>query len=202
MSYVDTPSEARAEGEAGRLYDADRARYGYVTNFTRVFALRPAVFDAWAQLNTTIKAGMDLRRYELATLAAALRLRSSYCALAHATLLRGRFHDAATIHKIASDHRDAGLDPADVAVMDFAGKVATDATAVTAADIDTLRRHGLSDVDIFQVVLAAAARCFFSTVIDAVGAEPDSQFRTILEPELQRVLTVGRPIATDDGHPR
>ena len=106
------------------------------------------------------------------------------------------------MHKIASDHRDAGLDRTDVAIMDFAGKVATDATAITAADVDTLRRHGLADVDVFQVVLAVAARCFFSTVIDAVGAEPDSHYRTSIEPELQRVLTVGRPVATEEGHPR
>jgi hypothetical protein len=53
------------------------------TNYERAFAKRPDVFAAWQQLNGAIKAGMDLRRHELATLAAARRLRSSYCALAH-----------------------------------------------------------------------------------------------------------------------
>jgi uncharacterized peroxidase-related enzyme len=202
MSYLDTPAEAHAQGEVGRLYDADRARSGYVANLTKVFALRPEVYDAWAELNTTIKAGMDLRRYELATLAAARRLRSSYCALAHGRILRDRFYDVATLRKIADDYHDAGLDPADIAVMDLAEKVAGDATGITAADIDTLRRHGLSDVDILQVVLAAAARCFFSTVLDAVGAEPDAHYRTSLEPELQHALTVGRAIAAADGPPR
>jgi len=90
MSYLDTPTEGHAKGEVARLYDADRARQGHVANYTRVFALRPEAYQAWAQLNTTIKAGMDLRRYELATLAAALQLRSSYCSLAHGTLLRNR----------------------------------------------------------------------------------------------------------------
>jgi uncharacterized peroxidase-related enzyme len=197
MSYLNTPTEAQAQGDAARLYDADRARQGHIANYTKVFALRPEVYDAWARLNSTIRAGMDLRRYELATLAAAKRLRSSYCSLAHSTVLRDRFYDAATVYLIATDHHHAGLDPADIAVMDFAGKVAGDAASITATDLDTLRRHGLSDVDIFQVVLAAAARCFFSTVIDAVGAEPDSQYRTSVAPELQQVLTVGRPIATE-----
>src|SRR6059058_4468351 len=53
------------------------------TNFERAFARRPEVFAAWQQLNGAIKATSDLRRYELATLAAARRLRSSYCWLAH-----------------------------------------------------------------------------------------------------------------------
>jgi hypothetical protein len=44
-------------------------------------------------------------------------------------------------------------------------------------------------------VLAAAARCFFSKVLDGVGALPDREYADTLEPELREVLTVGRPIA-------
>ena len=40
-------------------------------NYERAFEKRPDVLAAWVQLNTAIKANMDLRRYELATLAAA-----------------------------------------------------------------------------------------------------------------------------------
>src|SRR3954452_9722759 len=57
------------------------------TNYELAFAERPDVLAAWGQLNGAIKAGMDLRRYELATLAAARRLRSSYCCLAHGSVL-------------------------------------------------------------------------------------------------------------------
>jgi uncharacterized peroxidase-related enzyme len=198
MSYLNTTAATQTDGDVGRLFEADRARQGYIANYTKVFALRPEVYLAWANLNKTIKSGMDTRRYELATLAVARRLRSSYCALAHGSVLRDEFHDVATVHKIALDYHDAGLDPADVAVMDFAEKAARNASSVTAADVDTLRQHGLSDVDIFQVALAAAARCFFSTVLDALGVEPDAHYRTSIEPELQEVLTVGRPIAADE----
>src|SRR6266851_1142422 len=78
------------------------------TNYERAFEQRPAVYAAWGQLNGAIKAGMDLRRYELATLAAARRLRSSYCCLAHGTVLAERFGEP--VAQIASDHRAAGLD--------------------------------------------------------------------------------------------
>jgi len=50
-------------------------------------------------------------------------------------------------------------------------------------------------VDILQVALAAAARCFFSTVLDAVGAQPDPEYRDSVESDLRQVLTVGRPVA-------
>ncbi|HZC75285.1 MAG TPA: hypothetical protein VE220_04855, partial [Gaiellaceae bacterium] len=53
------------------------------TNMEQLFLLRPEVYDAWRQLMMAVKGTSDERRYELATLAAARRLRSSYCALAH-----------------------------------------------------------------------------------------------------------------------
>jgi alkylhydroperoxidase family enzyme len=162
------------------------------TNHERAFANRPEVYAAWQQLNGAIKEGMDLRRYELATLAAARRLRSSYCCLAHGTVLIERFDEP--VRDIALDHRAAGLGQVDVAVMDLAEKVVDDATAITDADLQPLRDLGLSEDDIMDVVLAAAARCFFSKTLDALGVLPDAHYRE-LAPEVREALVVGRPIA-------
>jgi uncharacterized peroxidase-related enzyme len=199
MAFIELPAGQDVDGQAAEMFAADQRAIGYVANLTRLFALRPAVYQAWRQLSEAIKANMDLREYELATLAAARTLRSSYCALAHGKVLRDRFYDADTVVGIATDHRRAGLAAADVAVMDFAGQVASDAASVTAADVAALRACGLSDTSILDVALAAAARCFFSTVLDAMGTEPDTAYRTELEPALHQALAVGRPIAESSG---
>ncbi|HSP70927.1 MAG TPA: carboxymuconolactone decarboxylase family protein [Gaiellaceae bacterium] len=162
------------------------------TNYERAFEQRPEVYAAWQQLNGAIKSGMDLRRYELATLAAARRLRSSYCCLAHGSVLLERFGEP--VREIALDHRGAGLDDVDVAVMDLAEKVVDDAASIGEADLQPLRDLGLSDTDIMDVVLAAAARCFFSKTLDALGVRADAHYRE-LEPGLREALVVGRPIA-------
>jgi len=167
---------------------------GEGTNYERVFAHRPKAYAAWQALNGAIKETMDARRYELATVAAARRLRSSYCTLAHGSVLRERFLDDDALRALVADHRDAGLDEVDVAVMDLAEKVVDDATMITRADVDRLRAAGLSDDAIVDVVLAAAARCFFSKTLDALGVQPDASYRE-LDPELRDALTVGRPIA-------
>ena len=161
-------------------------------NHERAFAERPEVYAAWGQLNGAIKAGMDLRRYELATLAAARRLRSSYCCLAHGQVLAGL---GEPVLEIARDHHAAGLDEVDIAVMDLAERVVDDATSIEDADLQRLRDLGLSEIEIMDVVLAAAARCFFSKTLDALGVLPDASYGG-LEPELREVLVVGRPIAT------
>jgi uncharacterized peroxidase-related enzyme len=193
MTYIGTVPDDEATGQVAEQYEADRERLGYVANYTRAFSHRPVVYAAWVQLNTSIKAGMDLRRYELATLAAARRLGSSYCCLAHGKVLRDQFLEPSALLEIVRDHRSADLDPGDVAVMDLAAKVAEDATAVTSDDIDRLRAFGLTDGDVLSVILAAAARSFFSKVLDATGTQADAAYRA-LEPELQEALVVGRPI--------
>jgi uncharacterized peroxidase-related enzyme len=194
MTFIETISEAEASGEVAQMYETDRETFGHLPNFTSAFSLGPDVYAVWRQLNATIKARMDLRRYELATVAAARRLRSSYCMLAHGSVLADRYLERDAVRAIVADHRDADLDPVDVAVMDLADKVADDATSVTEADIDRLRALGLSDSEIFDVVAAAAARCFFSKMLDGLGAEPDARYAE-LDPDFRSALTVGRPIA-------
>jgi alkylhydroperoxidase family enzyme len=162
----------------------DREVFGYTPNFCRLFVRRPAAYAAWKQLNGSIKETMDLRRYELATVAAAGELRSSYCSLAHGKVLFDRF----------------GFTPGDPvseeerAVQELARKVAADATSVTQDDVERMRGFGLSDDEIFDVVLAAAARSFFSKTLDALGVAPDAAYRE-LPADVREPLTVGRPIA-------
>jgi uncharacterized peroxidase-related enzyme len=167
---------------------------GHVPNYMRLFAHRPAAYAAWKQLLGAVKEPMDERRYELATLAAARRLRSSYCSLAHGKVLAERFYSSAEVAAIARGAHP--LDEVDAAVMDLAAKVAADATSVTATDVERLRELGLTDAEIFDVVLAAAARSFLTKAVDALGVQPDASYRK-LDPELRDTLTVGRPIADD-----
>jgi len=161
-------------------------------NYEQAFTEHRDVLGAWVQLNTAIKDGMDLRRYELATLAAARRLRSSYCCLAHGSVLLEQFQEP--VREIALDHRAAGLDESDVAVMDLAERVVDDATSIVDADLQRLRDLGLSESEISGVVLAAAARCFFAKTLDALGIRADAKYND-LEPDLREALVVGRPIA-------
>jgi uncharacterized peroxidase-related enzyme len=196
MTFIQTVPEDQAAGSVAESYEDDRRTFGHVRNLTAGLSLAPEIVAAWQQLNGAIKARMDLRRYELATVAAARRLRSTYCTMAHSSVLMNELVDPGTMRAIVADHHDAGLEPIDIAVMDLADKVAEDATAVTQQDVGRLRSFGLSDSEILDVVAAAAARCFFSKLLDGVGIQADASYGD-LDPELRSVLTVGRPIAND-----
>ena len=195
MAFIETIPLDEATGEVRAMYERGQARFGYVPNHTKLFSHRPGVWAGWEALLGSIRRNMDPRRYELVTLAAARALRCSYCALAHGTILRERFYSAEQLAAIADDHTAAGLSPADAAIMSFAEKVAGDAVEATPADVEALRGHGLTDAEILDVAAAAAARCFFSKVMDALGAEPDAAYAGV-EDGLRSRLTVGRDIST------
>ena len=173
--YVRTPSPEEADGAVKAMYDAAEASEGYLPNQVRLFSLNPAARAAWRQLVESINAGMDHRRYELVTLAAAATVRCRYCVSAHAAVvMESDYFDRAEVEEIARDFRSAdSLDARDKEIMVFAEKVALDANRVAPEDVDHLRAHGLSDKEIFDVTLAAAARVFYSKVLQAMDAEPD-----------------------------
>lgn len=108
-------------------------------------------------------------------------------------MLRKNFFDLEQMLALARDHHQAGLEPAEVAMMDFAALVIEDPKAITQAEVDRLRAHGFADEEILDIVLTASARSFYARVLDALGAEPDLAYADQLEPELIQALTKGRP---------
>jgi uncharacterized peroxidase-related enzyme len=193
LAFIEPLRDEEVTGAVAEAYEADLAKDGYVSNVSKAFSHRPEVYDAWVALRTAVTKDMDARRYELVTVAAARRVRSSYCMLAHGEVLVSKFYDAERVREIALDHHAAGLDEVDVAVMDLADTVSADAASVTQEDIDRLRGLGLSDAEIFDVVAAAAMRSFFTRIVDALGFQPDASYAQ-LEESLRRALVVGRPI--------
>jgi uncharacterized peroxidase-related enzyme len=193
--FIDSVPEGDAVGPVAEYYEQQRQGWGFLPNYAGAFSTRPDIAQAWNTLNVTIREGMERRRFEIATIAASRALRCTYCTAAHSMFLRDACQDEATMRAIATDPSGSTLDPVDRAVYVFAGKVAADAASVEQADIDNLRRVGLSDAEIADVVFAAAARSFFTRVLDGLGAQLDHQTADAFEPSIRDLMVVGRPPA-------
>ena len=87
MAFLDTTAGEAGSEAAQQLRDGDRAAAGYLPNYAVTFTMRPGVYAAWKALSAAVRQPMDTYRYELATVAAACALRSSYCTLAHGKVL-------------------------------------------------------------------------------------------------------------------
>lgn len=193
--FIESVAEEAATGALADYYRGQRQNWGFLPNYTAAFSSRPDVAAVWNTLNATVRESMPRRRFEIATIAAARTLRSTYCTAAHTSLLREVCNDETTMTAIADDPTGAGLGAEDRAVYEFATKVARDASSVEQSDVDALRAVGLSDGDVADVVFAVAARAFFATVLDGLGARLDDEIAARFAPDMLASVTVGRPPA-------
>lgn len=194
MSFINTTPTGDATGAVLEMYQRQEDFWGYVPNYAKSFSHRPEVMARWGRMLAEIRRPVDDRRFEIVTLAVALELRHSACSLAHGRKLAHIIGNGDVI-SIANGKDAESLTDAEVAIMDFARKVARDASRITRGDVEVLTKiHGLCDEDVFDIVAIASARCFFTKVLDALGSEPDVGFMKI-DPELRQSLTVGRPIS-------
>lgn len=75
-------------------------------------------------------------------------------------------------------------------MLDLVVQIAQSAYKVTQEDIDGLRRHGFTDEEIVDIVLAASARSFMSKALDGLGAQADAEYLT--DPVLSRAASFPR----------
>ena len=109
MAFISTIPEDGAPTDVKQMYDKNLETQGYIPNYSRVFSHRPQVMETWGNLLGSIRSNMDTRRYELITLAAARALNSSYCMLAHGSILRKKFYSSEQLNLIAQDYPDTIL---------------------------------------------------------------------------------------------
>lgn len=192
--FIETTPQSAADGALAEWYSSQEKSWGFLPDYAACFSTRPDVAKAWANLNLTVRGGMDRRRFEIATIAAARTLRSTYCTVAHASFLRDVCDDESTVEALALHPDGSSLSEQDAAVYAFAVKVARDASAIEQADIDTLRGAGLSDAEVADVVYAVAARAFFTKVLDGLGARLDRATAETFDADVLEAMVVGRPV--------
>ncbi|HEX3721468.1 MAG TPA: hypothetical protein VHV31_01675 [Nitrolancea sp.] len=188
MSIIRAIPEAEATGIVAELYAEDIEDSGQVESVTKVLALNPEAERAWEELMRTITSSMDMRRYDLVTLAAARGVKSQHCRLAYGAKSL-RIFDEDQLTKIAIDYHHADLTSGEVAMMDYAERVSQDSFNMTDADSQALRDHGFTDREIVDITLAAAARNYLSRTIQALAV--DVEIPTSLTPQLASALTDG-----------
>ena len=71
---------------------------------------------------------------------------------AHGEFLRAELGDRQLAEAIKQDYRQAPLDPATLALLDFAVKLTRDAHTCSEQDLEQLRGHGFSEEDIVDAV--------------------------------------------------
>jgi SAM-dependent methyltransferase/alkylhydroperoxidase family enzyme len=179
---------------ADRLYAEDLDDVGYVMNVSRLWGRMPDTIDGlFDLLSQSVRMGrLTVRQRGVLVTAAASTLGDAYCSLAWG----GKLAKATDPHLAAAVLRgdDGPLDRSEQALAQWARKVVHDPNATTAADVQALRDAGFDDGQVFAVTLFIALRVAFSTVNDALGANPDADLFDSLPPAVRNAVTFGRPV--------
>jgi uncharacterized peroxidase-related enzyme len=193
MFLPEPPHTAAVEA----AYENDLAQDGFVFNNTRLWSYRPDVTDAFVQLRSLLSKPSSLSERELAVLvtATASARADSYCALAWGNRLAGLAGDVAAA-AVITGAAEPSLSQREVALAEWARAVVTDPNATTAADVERLRDNGLTDREIFEATTFIAFRLAFSTVDNALGAEPDQQHVEAASEAVRKAVSFGRQPAT------
>src|SRR3954463_8639569 len=101
--FIDVPDESAVNDDVSRWYERQRASWGYLPNYALAFATRPDIAEAWTALSNAVGKGMERRRYEIATIAAARARRSTSGRAAHSRFPGGEAGDERTIPPIVDD---------------------------------------------------------------------------------------------------
>jgi len=191
--FLDQPESGDG---AQRMFDADEKYMGWVMNVSRLWAWQPESQQALFDLLDSVSAGFSMRQRALLVAACASTFGDSYCSMAWGGKL-AKESDAETAVAVLTGSDD-GLTAPEKAMTRWARAVAGDPNATTQDDVDGLRSAGFSDADIFAMTAFVGLRIAFSTVNDALGAQPDGELRGFSPPEVIAAVDFGRPIADDD----
>jgi uncharacterized peroxidase-related enzyme len=193
--FLKTIGEGEARGPISELYQSQRAQNGFVMAALRCWTARPDLLPIYQEFSDKIRAGFSLsaRDWRLITLIAAKHVPSTYCSHVYGKQAIADLGSKEAVLAVQRDFRSAGLSVRDVEMLSYAETIAKDATRVTQEDIARLRSVGFTDVQICDIALCAAFRCFVSRFFDAVGAGPEPAFIDA-DADFRSAMTVGKKI--------
>jgi alkylhydroperoxidase family enzyme len=175
-----------------RMYATDLRVQGYVANQTRVWAHSPESLAAlsYALTMAVDKAGIDVRHRALLVTSTAAAMGDAYCSLAFGSKLAAAAGEDVAAAAVTG-HDDA-LPESDRALARWARLVTRDPNGTRPEDVERLRSAGYDDEQVFAITLFVALRIAFSTVNDALGAEPDQALLERAPQALRDIVRFGR----------
>jgi len=182
-------------------YAADRDSDGYVWNVTRLWGWRADIYRDFADLRTSLMGSSSLtdRDWAVMVTAMASQLGDSYCSLAWGQKLAS-LSDAETTARLLANEPAPALSEREQALAAWTRQLVDDPNATTTDDVTRLRAVGLGDREIFEATTFVAFRLAFSTVNDALGAEPDRQLMDAAPAPIREAVQYGRPPALEASH--
>jgi uncharacterized peroxidase-related enzyme len=170
----DLPDDMRA-----RILEVQE-KTGFVPNVFLALAHRPAEWRAFMAYHDALMAkdsgALTKGDREMIVVVSSAENRCLYCVVAHGAILRIYEKKPLIADQVAVNYRKADISPRQRAMCDFALKVCTASHLVEDKDFETLRGHGFSDDDIWDIGAITAFFGMSNRLANLCGMRPNDEF--------------------------
>jgi RNA polymerase sigma-70 factor (ECF subfamily) len=153
-----------------------KRNFGLAPRIYRALMIRPDLVDAQVRFLDQLlftKGALTRVQKEFILLAVSAENNNSYFPALHCQTLQFLGVKPEQSQQVAIDHREANLSEPDVALLDFARKLASTPHSFTDLDVDSLRKADFNDEQILEAVLMVGLTQFLNCIQMGLGTEPD-----------------------------
>ena len=158
---------------------AVQEKSGFIPNVFLTLAYRADEFRAFFAYHDALmdkEGGLTKAEREIIVVATSAANNCEYCVIAHGAILRIRAKNPLIADQIAVNYRKADITPRQRTMLDFAGKVCTEAHLISDDDFTALAKHGFSDDDIWDIGAIAALFALSNRMAHLTGMRANEEF--------------------------
>lgn len=157
-------------------------RTGFVPNVFVAMAHRPDELRAFMDYHDAVmerESGLTKAEREMIVVATSAANDCLYCIVAHGAILRIRAKDAEIADRIAANWRVAPVTDRQRAMLDVAVRLARHPEEVDEADFESLRSHGFTQDDIWDIGSVTALFALSNRIAHLADLQPNPEFFTL-----------------------
>ncbi|TAK46781.1 MAG: alkylhydroperoxidase [Xanthobacteraceae bacterium] len=158
---------------------AVQEKSGFIPNVFLILAHRPDEFRAFFAYHDALmeKPGnLTKAEREMIVVATSSLNQCQYCVVAHGAILRIRAKNPFIADQVAANYRKADLTDRQKAMIDFAVKVSAEANKVGEADLQTLKSHGFTEEDAWDITAITAFFGLSNRLANVTSMRPNDEF--------------------------
>jgi uncharacterized peroxidase-related enzyme len=158
---------------------AVQEKSGFIPNVFLTFARRPDEFRAFFAYHDALMekdSGLTKAEREMIVVATSSANQCHYCVIAHGAILRIRAKNPEIADQVAVNYRKADITDRQKAMLDFAVRVSTEAYKVSESDFATLKSHGFTEEDIWDIAAITAFFGLSNRLANVTSMRPNAEF--------------------------
>jgi uncharacterized peroxidase-related enzyme len=153
--------------------------FGFLPNVLIALAHRPDEFRAFMAYNNALmkkESGLSTADKEMLIIAHSSHNGCSYCVQSHGAALRLASGNPTLADQVAINYKEADITERQRVMIDFAMKVTNDSRSIAETDFKTLREHGFSDEDIWDIAGITSFFNLSNRMMNFASIRPDDEF--------------------------